>query len=140
MAGMSNQTRHALKVIRTYLAGMNEAVQYCLEFMADQVTQTSSGVLGGIQAGSVPANNVVTDPTGAVFVQNSTATGSLIHPLSLNLATGQLTATWTVPGSTVNVSGHVRCVETLAAPPNDRFLFVIGHPGPGFYVVTTTNI
>jgi len=140
MAGMSNQTRHALKVIRTYLAGMNEAVQYCLEFMADQVTETSSGVLGGIQAGSVPASNVVTDPTGNVFAQNSTATGSLVHPLSLNLTTGQLTAAWTVPGSTVNVSGHVRCVETLAAPPADRFLFVIGHPGSGFYVLTTTNI
>ena len=39
----SNQTHHALKVIREYLEreNANEAVQYELEFMANQVTQSS---------------------------------------------------------------------------------------------------
>ena len=62
---MSQQTRHALHLIRDYLAGPNEAVQYCLQFMADQVTQTSTGVLGGIQAGSVPALSLIhiSEPT-----------------------------------------------------------------------------
>jgi len=60
---MSNDTRHALKVIRDYLAGENEAVQYCFEYMADLVTQGASGITGGIQAGNVPANDVVTDPS-----------------------------------------------------------------------------
>ena len=49
---VSTQTHHALKVIRDYLEGENEAVQYELEFMADQVTQSSSGMIGGFQAGN----------------------------------------------------------------------------------------
>lgn len=137
---MSNATRHALKVIRTYLAGPNEAVQYCLEHLADQVTETSSGITGGIQAGSVPASNIVSDPNGAVFELGSTPTGSPSGSLSLNVATGELTASWIVTGSTINVSGRVRCIETRAAPPSDRFLFVIAVPASGFYVLTTTNI
>ena len=40
---MSSETRHAVKVIRDYLEGLNEAVQYELEFMTDQVTASSSG-------------------------------------------------------------------------------------------------
>ena len=140
MAGMSNETRHALKVIRVYLAGMNEAVQYCLQYMADLVTETSSGITGGIQAGGVPANNIVSDANGVVFELGSTPTGSPSGSLSLNLATGHLAASWTVTGSTINVAGRVRCVETRQAPSSDRFLFVIAVPASGFYVLSTTNI
>jgi hypothetical protein len=57
---MSNQTHHALNVIREYLEGENEAVQYELEFMADQVSQSSSGIIGGFQAGNVPSNRPTT--------------------------------------------------------------------------------
>lgn len=136
---MSSETRHALKVIHDYLAGENEAVQYCLEYMADLVTQTSSGIMGGIEAGSVPASDVVSDTNATVFELNSTPTGSPPGSLSLNLHDGQLTADWTVDGTTVNVSGDVQCIESLTGP-SDRFLFVIGHPGSGFYVLSTTNI
>jgi hypothetical protein len=137
---MSSHTRHALKVIHDYLAGQNEAVQYCLEFMADLVTQESSGIIGGIQAGNVPANDVVSDTSATVFELNTAPAGSPAGSLSLNLGNGQLTASWTVSGTTINVSGQVRCVETIVAPPNDRFLFVIEQPTSGFYVLSTTNI
>jgi len=60
--------------------------------------------------------------------------------LTLNLSTGRLTASWSASGATINVTGRVRCIETLTAPPSDRFLFVIGAAGSGFYVLTTTNI
>ena len=136
---MSSQTRHALKVIHDYLAGQNEAVQYCLEYMADLVTQTSSGIIGGIQAGSVPANNVVSDTGATVFELNAAATGSPPGSLSLNLHDGELTASWTANGTAINVSGAVRCVESIPQP-GDRFLFVIEEPSSGFYVLTTTNI
>src|SRR3982074_1383190 len=76
LIAMSNQTRHALKVIHDYLAGQNEAVQYCLEYMANMVDQTSSGIIGGIQAGTVPANNAVSDPSAPVVELNATPTGS----------------------------------------------------------------
>jgi len=136
---MSSQTRHALKVIEEYLAGLNEAVQYCLAYMADLVTQTPSGIMGGIQAGSVPANHVVSDTDAEVFAVNATpsaAPGSL----SLNLHSGELTANWTVNGTTIDVSGEVRCVESIAPPPSNRFLFVVEVPTSGFYVLNTTNI
>jgi hypothetical protein len=136
---LSSQTRHALKVIHDYLAGENEAVQYCLEYMADLVTQTSSGIMGGIQAGSVPANDVVSDNNATVFELNATPSGSPAGSLSLNLHNGQLTADWTVDGTTVNVSGDVHCIESLTSP-SERFLFVIAQPGSGFYVFSTTNI
>jgi hypothetical protein len=71
---MSNQTHHALKVIRDYLEGENEAVQYELEFMADQVSQSSSGIIGGFQAGNVPSNDVVTDNSPQVFELNASPT------------------------------------------------------------------
>lgn len=137
---MSSQTRRALKVIHDYLAGQNEAVQYCLAYMADLVTQTSSGITGGIQAGNVPANGVVSDPAGTVFELNAAPPGSPTGSLSLNLHTGQLTANWTVNGTTVGVSGAVRCVESISGPPSDRFLFVIEEPSSGFYLLSTTNI
>jgi hypothetical protein len=57
---MSNQTHDGLKVIREYLEGENEAVQYELEFVADQVSQSSSGIIGGFQAGNVPSNRPTT--------------------------------------------------------------------------------
>ena len=136
---LSSQTRHALKVIHDYLAGENEAVQYCLEYMADLVSATSSGIMGGIQAGGVPSTNVVSDANATVFELNTTPTGSSPGSLSLNLHSGQLTANWTVNGSTINVSGDVRCIESLTSPSN-RFLFLIEEPGQGFYVLSTTNI
>jgi hypothetical protein len=137
---LSSETRHALKVIHDYLAGQNEAVQYCLAFMADQVTQTSSGLLGGIQAGSVPPNHVVTDPSAEVFELNSAPSGSPTGSLSLNVKDGALTADWSVGGSTVSVSGTVRCVESLTGGGTDRFLFVVPETSGGFYVLSTTNI
>jgi hypothetical protein len=137
---ISNQTHHALKVLRDYLEGGNEAVQYELEFMADQVTQNSSGVIGGFQAGGVPPNDVVTDNSPQVFELNASPTGSPSGSVSLNLNDGQLTASWTYNGTRINVSGEVRCVESLSGHPSDRFLFVIGERGTGFYVLTTTNI
>lgn len=136
---MSSHTRHALKVIRNYLEGTNEAVQYCLEYMASLVDDTSSGIMGGIQAGSVPANDVVSDPNATVFQLNATPS-SPPGSLSLNLNDGQLTATWTVGATTLNVSGAVRCIESMTAPPSDRFLFVIEEPSSGFYVLSTANI
>lgn len=137
---MSSHTRHALKVIHDYLAGPNEAVQYCLELMADLVDQTSSGIVGGIQAGSVPANDVVSDTSATVFQLNATPTSSPPGSLSLNLHDAQLTANWTVDGTTIDVSGAVRCIESISGQPSDRFLFVIEEPTSGFYVLTTTNI
>jgi hypothetical protein len=137
---MSSETRHALKVIRDYLEGLNEAVQYELEFMADQVTASSSGIIGGFQAGNVPPNHVVTDDGPEVFELNASPTGSPTGSVSLNVADGHLTANWTYNGTTINVSGDVRCVESLSGPPSERFLFVVGEPGTGFYVLTTTNI
>jgi hypothetical protein len=136
---LSSETRHALKVIHDYLAGENEAVQYCLAFMADQVTQSASGIIGGIQAGSVPSNHVVSDTGAEVFELNSTPTGSPPGSLSLNLHDGALTASWTVDGGTVDVSGTVRCVEKLSGE-TDRFLFVVPETTGGFYVLSTTNI
>src|SRR5690349_13041746 len=100
---LSSQTRHALKVMHDYLSGENEAVQYCLQYMADLVDQTPSGIMGGIAAGSVPANNVVSDSNATVFELNATP-ASPPGSLSLNLHTGQLTANWTVSGSSVAVS------------------------------------
>jgi hypothetical protein len=137
---MSNQTRHALKVILDYLAGQNEAVQYCLEYMADLVDQTSSGIMGGIQAGNIPANKVVSDTNAEVFQLNAPATGSPAGSVSLNLHTGQLNANWTIDGTAINVSGEVRCVESISGPPTNRFLFVVDQPTSGFYVLSTTNI
>jgi hypothetical protein len=138
MPTLSPETKHALKAIHTYLAGENEAVQYSLQYLADLVTSSSSGITGGIQAGSVPANDVVTDPSPEVFTLNAAATGASSSPLSLDLKTGDVTATWTADGSTVNVSGTVNCVESSTAP--SRFLFVIHEPSSGFYALTTTNI
>ena len=137
---MSNETRHALKVIRDYLEGENEAVQYCLEYMADLVTQGASGITGGIQAGSVPANDVVSDPSAEVFEFNASPPGSPTGSLSVNLKNGQVTASWQINGVNIDVSGEVRCVESISGPPSDRFLFVIEEPGSGFYVLSTTNI
>lgn len=137
---MSNETRHALKAIRDYLAGENEAVEYCLEYMADLVTQGASGITGGIQAGSVPANDVVSDPNAEVFEFNTSPPGSSTGSLSLNLKNGHVAATWPINGVNVDVSGEVRCVESISGSPSDRFLFVIGEPSSGFYVLSTTNI
>jgi hypothetical protein len=136
---LSSETRHALRVIHDYLAGENEAVQYSLEFMADLVTQSSSGITGGIQAGSVPADDVVSDTNAEVYELNATPSGGSPGSISLNLHDGQLTANWAINGTTINVSGEVRCVEQITGG-EDRFLFVIKEPTSGFYVLSTTNI
>ena len=88
----------------------------------------------------MPANDVVTDSAPQVFELNTSPTGTPSGSVSLNLDDGQLSASWTYNGTTVNVSGEVRCVETLSGHPSDRFLFVIGEPATGFYVLTTTSI
>lgn len=137
---MSNETRHALKVIRDYLAGENEAVQYCLEYRADLVTHGASGITGGIQAGSLPANEVVSDGGAEVFEFNTSPSGSPPGSVALNLKNGQLTASWQINGTNIDVAGDVRCVESISGPPSDRFLFVVEEPGSGFYVFSTTNI
>ena len=136
---MSTETRHALKVIREYLAGENEAVQYCLGYMADLVTQSASGITGGIQAGNVPANDVVSDLGAEVFEVGASPAGSPSGSLSVNLKNGHVTASWQLNGTTIDVAGELRCVESMSAP-SDRFLFVVDEPGSGFYVLSTTNI
>ncbi len=137
---MSNKTRHALKVIHDYLAGANEAVQYTLAFMADEVTETTSGMIGGIQAGEMPPSQVVTDSQPTVFNTDPAGGASTPGSLSVNLRNGHLTADWTVDGTTVNLSGVVRCIESMSGPPTDRFLFVIPQSGSGFYLWSTANI
>jgi hypothetical protein len=136
---MSDETRHALGVIHDYLGGENEGVQYCLQYIADQVSQTSSGIMGGLEAGSLATNDLVLDDTATVFELNAVASGSPPGSLSLNLHTGQLTADWIVDGRTVSVSGDIRCIESLTGA-SDRFLFAVENPDSGFYVLSTTNI
>jgi hypothetical protein len=137
---LSHETREALDNIKAYLSGENEAVQYAFSFLADLVTQNPTVMLGGIPAGSVPANDVVTDPNGQAFAVDPAITGTFAGLISLNLRTGAFSATWTVQATTSTISGYVRCVADLDAPPSDRFMFVIPQDDEGFYVLTTTNI
>jgi hypothetical protein len=137
---LSHETKEALSNIRAYLSGENEAVQYAFSFLADLVTQIPSVMIGGIPAGSLPANGVVTDQNGQVFVVDPAVTGTFAGSISLNLNTGEVSATWTVQQSTSTITGYVRCVADLDAPPSDRFMFVIPQHDAGFYVLTTTNI
>lgn len=137
---LSHETKEALGNIKEYLSGENEAVQYAFSFLADLVTQIPSVMLGGIPAGSLPANGVVTDPNGQVFAVDPVVTGTFAGSISLNLNTGEVSATWTVQQSTSTITGYVRCVADLDAPPSDRFMFVISQDDAGFYVLTTTNI
>lgn len=137
---LSHETKEALGNIKAYLSGENEAVQYAFSFLADLVTQIPSVMLGGIPAGSLPANGVVTDPNGQVFAVDPAVTGTFAGSISLNLNTGEVSATWTVQQSTSTITGYVRCVADLDAPPSDRFMFVISQDDAGFYVLTTTNI
>ena len=137
MATLSSQTRGALNAIATYMAGQNEAVQYCLQFMADQVTDTSSGLLGGFQAGALPANHVITDTGAEPFKLNADASSGPRGSIALNLHTGHLDATWTVDGATITVANQVRWVASLLG---DKFLFLVGKTPSGFYLFTTTDI
>jgi hypothetical protein len=137
---LSHETREALDNIKAYLSGENEAVQYAFSFLADLVTQSPSVMIGGIPAGSLPANDVVTDPNGQVFAVDPAVTGTFAGSISLNLDTGEFSATWTVQAITSTITGYVRCVEDLDAPPSDRFMFVIRQHDAGFFVLTTTNI
>jgi len=137
---LSHETRHALDVLRNYLAGENEAVQYSFSFLADLVTQIPSVMIGGIQAGFVPPDDVVSDPAGEVFALDPAASGTSTGSLALNLATGELAATWSVLSTPFSITGQVRCVETMQPPPSARFLFVIHEPSAGFFTLATTNI
>jgi len=137
---LSHETKEALANIKAYLSGENEAVQYAFSFLADLVTQIPSVMLGGIPAGSLPASGVATDPNGQVFTVDPAVTGTFAGSLSLNLNTGEVSATWAVQQTTSTITGYVRCVADLDAPPSDRFMFVIPQHGAGFYVLTTTNI
>jgi hypothetical protein len=137
---LSHETKEALDNIKAYLSGENEAVQYAFSFMADMVAQVPSVMIGGIPAGSLPSNGVVTDPNGLVFAIDPAVTGTFAGSISLNLNTGEASATWTVQQSTSTITGYLRCVTDLDAPPNDRFMFVIPQDDAGFYVLTTTNI
>ena len=137
---LSHETRQALDNLRAYLSGQNEAVQYAFSFLADAVTQNPVVILGGIQAGSLPASGVVTDPNGTVFAVDPSITGTFTGSISLDLNTGEFTASWTVQQATSSITGYVRCVEALEAPPSDRFIFVIPQDHAGFYVLTTTNV
>jgi hypothetical protein len=137
---LSHETKEALGNIKAYLSGENEAVQYAFTFLADLVTQIPSIMIGGIPAGGLPANGVVADPNGQVFAVDPAVTGTFPGSISLNLNTGEVSATWTVEQITSTITGHVRCVADLDAPPSDRFMFVIPQHDAGFYVLTTTNI
>ena len=44
---LTHKTREALDNLEAYLAGLNEAVQYCVAYLADEVTQVPSGIMGG---------------------------------------------------------------------------------------------
>jgi hypothetical protein len=137
---LSHETREALDNLKEYLSGDNEAVQYAFSFLADAVTQSPSVMLGGISAGSLPPDDVVTDPNGEVFSVDPSVTGTFSGSISLDLGTGEFSATWTVLADTSTIKGFVRSVAELDAPPADRFMFVIPQDDAGFYVLTTTNI
>src|SRR5215469_16162239 len=102
---LSHETKEALRNIRAYLSGENEAVQYAFSFLADLVTQTPAVMIGGIPAGSLPANGVVTDPNGQVFAVDPAVTGTFTGSITLNLQTGEFSATWTVQQTSSTVTG-----------------------------------
>ena len=105
------------------------------------VTQSPVVMLGGIQAGSVPASGIITDPNGQAFPVDPSATGTGSGSISLDLGTGEFSASWTVKQATSTVNGYLRYVADLdAPPPSDRFMFLIPQDDAGFYVLTTTNI
>ena len=137
---LSDRTRDALGNLKTYLAGGNEAVQYAFSFLADLVTQNPAVMIGGIPAGSLPASEIVTDPNGSVFAVDPSVTGTFPGSITLNLRTGEFSATWAVQATTSIITGYVRCVEDVDPPPSDRFMFVIPQDHAGFYALTTTNI
>lgn len=137
---LSHETREALGNLKTYLAGGNEAVQYAFSFLADLVTQTPAVMIGGIPAGSLPASEIVTDPNGSVTAVDPSVTGTFPGSITLNLRTGEFSATWAVQQTTSTIAGFVRRVEDIDPPPSDRFMFVIPQDHTGFYVLTTTNI
>jgi hypothetical protein len=82
----------------------------------------------------------VTDPNGKVFAIDPAITGTFAGSISLNLKTGEFQPSWTIQQTTSTMTGYVRCVEHLKAPPNDRFMFVVSQNHAGFFVLTTTNI
>jgi hypothetical protein len=135
---LTHRTRDALDNLETYLSGLNEAVQYCVAYLADEVTQVPSGIMGGIQAGSVPPDKIVVDPEPEAFLFGAPAVPNA-GTLSLNLATGKLDANWNAGGTPFSLSGYVNLVESIEQP-SDRFFFDIHKAGSGFYIFSTTNI
>jgi hypothetical protein len=102
--------------------------------------QLSSCPIGGIPAGSLPPDEIVSDPNGSVFAVDPSITGTFTGSITLNLQTGEFSATWAVQQATSTITGFVRCVEDTGPPPSDRFMFVVPQDHAGFYVLTTTNI
>ncbi len=137
---LSHETQHALNNLKTYLAGLNEAVQFLFTFHADCVTQSPSAVIGGFQAGAVPPSGVVADNNGQSYYLDPASSGTSTGSVTLNLDSGEITANWTAGGTPLSVTGFVRWVETLDPPPSQRFLFEIPEAGAGFYTFATTNI
>ena len=137
---LSHETREALENLKDYLTGLNEAVQYEFSYLADLVTQTPSVILGGIQAGGPLPGDVASDPAGEAYSVGPGAAGPFPASISLNFDTGEFSASWTVQSTTSSITGYVRCVNDLDAPPSDRFMFLIPQDDAGFYVLTTTNI
>jgi hypothetical protein len=137
---LSHETREALDNLKAYLSAGNEAVQYEFSYLADLVTQAPSVILGGIQAGGLPPDGIAADPAGQAFSVGPGAAGPFPAEISLNLDTGEFTASWTIGPAASSITGYVRCVTDLDAPPSDRFMFVIPQEDAGFYALTTTNI
>lgn len=137
---LSHETREALDDLKAYLSAGNEAVQYEFSYLADLVTQNSSIILGGIQAGALPPDDIATDPAGEAFSVGPGAAGPFPASISLNLDTGEFSASWTIQAATSSITGYVHCVADIDAPPGGRFMFVIPQDDAGFYVLTTTNI
>jgi hypothetical protein len=97
-------------------------------------------MIGGIPAGSLPPDEIVSDPNGSVFAVDPSITGTFTGSITLNLQSGEFSATWAVQQTTSTITGFVRCVEDIDPPPSDRFMFVVPQDHAGFYVLTTTNI
>ena len=81
---LSHETREALDNLKAYLSAGNEAVQYEFSYLADLVTHTPSVILGGIQAGGLPPDDVATDPAGEAFSVGRGAAGPFPASISLN--------------------------------------------------------
>jgi hypothetical protein len=81
---LSHETRDALDNLKAYLSAGNEAVQYEFSYLADLVTQNPSVILGGIQAGGLPPDDIATDAAGEAFSVGPGAAGPFPASISLD--------------------------------------------------------